>query len=320
MTSDSLVQLALNALSCSQKELALRLNVSPTQISKWKKGEYMSTDMEAKLRELSGIGDRHPEFVLSAGSLEDVEKWEKLLRFLANLAAQNAETGYATYRLEDEEEAGLLHWHTFHTLQDMGVEIPKPFPKEIDFDYEYGSDPDGRDESIDELLSNPYVSLIYSIYKSYTDVYGFHAAYVSELIDELDLHDTNASNIEPCLLDLAASKLEEAPDLAKRFQAFKWKVEKDFTEWLTLVKDRAFRAGMPLRAELLDMVHESHDSLGHEAEAESLGINTSRLHPDVYMNELLVSMRINHQVLRAIMKKLGIDKEFELDSSDLRLN
>lgn len=37
------------------------------------------------------------------------------------------------------------------------------------------------------------------------------------------------------------------------------------------------------------------------------------------MNELLVGMRIIHQVLPVIMKKPGIDEEFELDRSELRI-
>ena len=38
------------------------------------------------------------------------------------------------------------------------------------------------------------------IYKSLNDVYGFYAAYISELFDddELNLMDTAAANIEPC--------------------------------------------------------------------------------------------------------------------------
>jgi hypothetical protein len=84
------------------------------------------------------------------------------------------------------------------------------------------------------------------------------------------------------------------------------------------VKDKSFRAGAPLRAELMDMVNDDHDSLGHTAEAEALGFNAARLHPDIYMNELLQGMRTIHQVLPAIMKKLGMDeKDFVLDRSEL---
>ena len=68
----------------------------------------------------------------------------------------------------------------------------------------------------------------------------------------------------------------------------------------------------------MGMVNDDHDSLGHTAEAEALGFNAARLHPDIYMNELLEGMRIIHQVLPAIMKKLGMDeKDFTLDRSEL---
>ena len=67
------------------------------------------------------------------------------------------------------------------------------------------------------------------------------------------------------------------------------------------------------------MVHSSAEALSLEAEKEGMGLNPSRVHPDIYMNELLCGMRIIHQVLPAIMKKLGIADEFELDQSELRI-
>src|SRR5438067_1945671 len=108
MNSKAFVQLALEALSCSQKELALRLGVSPTQISKWKNGEHMSNEMEDKIRTMTDIGDKHPEFMLWAGSVEAANKWEKLIHFLAEEANENAETGYNADPLNDE--LGLLCW------------------------------------------------------------------------------------------------------------------------------------------------------------------------------------------------------------------
>lgn len=316
MNSEALVQLALETLSCSQKELALRLEVSPTQISKWKKGEHMSGDMADKIRAIVNIGDKDPSFVVWAGSLEAATKWEKLIHFLAEAADDDAETGYHTEPLRDD--LGLLCWTTFHTLREMGVDLPKTFPNELDIDYE--EDPDNLWDLIDE---NPYSSLIYKIYKSFTNVYGFYVAYVYEVVfdDELDLWEAVGCDIDACLLKLAASKIdiEEVKDLATKFREFKHRITKDYEKWLNVVKERAFRAGVPLRAELLSMVYGADEELGQEAESESLGFNSSRLHPDIYMDELLRGMRIIHQVLPAIMKKLGIDDEFKLDESELRI-
>ncbi|MBM0105365.1 helix-turn-helix transcriptional regulator [Steroidobacter sp. S1-65] len=314
MDSEALVQLALNALSGTQKDLATKLNVSPAQISKWKKGEHMSQEMEQRLRAIANIGDQDAAFVLTAGSLEDAAKWERLMHYLAERAAESAETGYNTSPLTDEME--LLCGETFRVLKEMGVSIPDKFPRALDLDYD-----DINDESWELLEQDPHSDAIYKIYKSLNDVYGFYAAYVSELVhdDDLDLSNTPADNIEPCLLSLAACKIEVNTQFAPRFAQFKYQVKKDYAEWLTFVKDRAFRAGVPLRAELLDLVYDSSDALGHTAEAESLGFNKSQLHPDIYMNELLVGMRMIHQVLPAIMKKLGIDQEFELDESKLRI-
>jgi len=316
MYSEALVQLSLEALGCTQKELALRLGVSATQISKWKKGEHLSFEMEEKLREISGIKDRNPEFILWSGSRENAAKWERLIHCLAEMAHSNDETGYNTDPLMDD--SGLLCWSTFDVLREMGVKIPNEFPAELDINR------DGEDESDDfwdEVHSNQYSSVIYNVFKAFTDVYGFYVAYVADLInDDMELFDSPAENIEPCLMSLAASKIEVASEFAPKFRAFKYKTERDYEGWLGLVKERAFRVGAPLRAELLDLVHGSHDGLGHVAEAESLGFNASRIHPDVYMNELLVGMRVIHQVLPVIMKKLGIEDEFQLDDEGLRIH
>ncbi|CRM55203.1 Helix-turn-helix [Pseudomonas sp. 31 R 17] len=316
MYSEALVQLSLEALGCTQKDLALRLGVSATQISKWKKGEHLSIEMEEKLREISGIGDQNPEFVLWSGSRENANKWEQLIYSLAEMARFNDETGYEAEPLMDEN--GLLCWNIFDTLREMGVSIPNEFPIELDI---LRGDDDEDDSFWEAVHRNQYSSAIYNIFKAFTDVYGFYVAYVADLINEdMELFDSPAENIEPCLMSLAASKVNMASEFAPGFMAFKYKVERDYEEWLGLVKARAFRVGAPLRAELLDLVHGGHDGLGHVAEAESLGLNASRIHPDIYMNELLVGMRVIHQVLPAIMKKLGMEDEFKLDENDLHIH
>jgi transcriptional regulator with XRE-family HTH domain len=316
--AEALVQLALETLSCSQKELAVRLGVSPTQISKWKNGDDMSSEMEDKIRAMVNIGDKSPSFVVWVGSLEAANKWEKLIHLLAEAADESAETGYDAVPLRDELDT--LCWQTFDALRNMGVGLPKTFPSELDMDYEE----EDSEDLWNMIHGNPYSSLIWKIYESFTKVYGFYAAYIQELIsdDELDLEDSIVDNIDSCLLELAASKLdiEEVQDLATQFREFRYRVKRDYEKWLNHIKDRALRAGVPLKAELLHMVYGSDEALGEEAEKEGLGFNSSRLHPDIYMDELLRGMRLIHQVLPAIMKKLGIGiDEFTLDESELRI-
>ena len=316
MKSSSLIELALSAQGCTQRELALRLGVSPAQISKWKNGEHISFAMSDKLSELAGLDDLDPDFALLAGSKEDAKKWVQLIRYLADLAECSAETGYNTAPLVEDldDDNCFLFWNTFHVLQEMGINVPRPFPKELEACI-------ADDDEGEAIWDNEIASLIYDMFKSLTNVYGFYAAFVSDLVfdEEMDLVDTPAWELDSELLSLAASKLDLDEKKIPGFSRFKRKVESEVAEMVAYLKERAFRAGIPLTAELMDLVFDSHDELGQAAEAHSFGFDKSRLHPDIYMNELLTGMRVIHQVLPAILKKLGIEDEFKLDASELRL-
>lgn len=313
----ALVLLAMDAQGYTQKELAIRISVSPTQISKWRKGDSMSEAMEKELRNLSGIGRKDPQFVLWAGSLENAGKWEGLIHYLADYALELAETGYDTWPLQEEDD--LLCMQIFSVLNDMGVTIPDAFPKELDIGAN-GYDPDKEEDAEDSvILKNAYSALILNIFQEYTNVYGFYAAYVSSLVmdNDIDLFDTPAEGMEYDLLPLAASKVRTDPRLATKFNGFRWRIRKDVEEGLNVIKEKALRRGIPLRAELMDMIYLSGEELAMEAERESFDMNNANLHPDIYMNELLCGMRMIHQILPLILKKLEID--FKLDTSDLRV-
>lgn len=318
---NALIELALRTLSCNQKELAQKLGVSSTQITKWKKGEYMSSEMENRLRAMLNLGQAdYPDFILLTGSKEQAKKWKKLIGFLAEEAAENDETGYEACQLTDIPE--LLCVNTMQVLNDMGVVIPQVFPKDLDIDYNYMHYDDEQAEPFEIVMNNPIAALIYDIFEALTNLSGFYRAYISDLMDDetLDLYMTPAANIEPCLIELAAAK--QAPDekFAPAFRAFKRKVLAEYREWLDIVKLTAMQHGVPLRAELTDLIYRESNEIGAAAEARSLGFNETRLHPDIYMNELLVGMRTIHQILPFIMKKMGIYDEFQLDESDFYLD
>ncbi|AVR95146.1 helix-turn-helix domain-containing protein [Pseudoduganella armeniaca] len=318
MIQESLIQLALKALSCNQKELAARLNVSPAQISKWKNGEYMSLDMQKRIRTIIGLGEIDANFVLMAGSVDNAAKWRKLIAFLSERVQFDNDTGYDIEPLNDDID--LLCWKIFDTLKNIGIPIPATPPlADIDMD---GVDADDSDR-IDEAINNDfYANLIENLLSAFIDVYGFYAAFIADLLwaEELDIFETAAEDIDAHLMHLSATKIEVPRGYETSFSQFCWETKKNYRKWLNIVKSRAIRAGVPLRAELLDLINLNAGALGAKAEVESLGLNSSNLHPDIYMNEILAGIRIIHQVLPLIMKKLGIDEEFKLDTSALYNN
>lgn len=322
MSSKNAIKLALEKLGCTQKKLAQKLDVSPAQISKWKTGEYMSHDMEVKLAKFSDIGDRNPDVVAWTGGTKQADKWKKLVCCIADSAMEEAETGFNTHTLIDEEgQRDLLCWQVLNIFNKIGIEIPQEFPSDIDFDYESCCE-ENEDKFENLYRENPYSKLISKSFNALNDVYGFYAAYIRSILDDWDigLQDTPACNIEPCLLQLAFCKVDAESTIGPKFNSFKHETLNDYQEWIEIVKNKAFASSIPLKAELMHMVYEGHGLLGHEAETESLGFNARRLHPDIYMDEILKSNRLIHHVLPIICKKLGItEEELQIDPSEFSL-
>lgn len=320
-TTKSLIFFALKSYNCTQKELANRLGVSPSQISKWKKGEYMSQSMKLKIADDLGLSDHHPEFILLAGSVAMAEKWGRLIRFLADYALQVQDSSYATDLdlLESHDEGELLNLLTFQVLTGTGVRFPKNFPAQLDVDYAELTKSDQASLLIENLLSNPYASLIYSLYEAYINVYSFYTAYIRDLLEELD-PENSLGEIERDLIALAASKIEIiGPEQNPYITKFKANVHKKYNRLLSEFKTQVIKARFPVPEEPLKLLHLSHDELGHLAEREELGFNEDRLHPDIYMNELLTGMRTIQQALPLILKKLDLEDELKLDHSESKV-
>ena len=308
----TLIEMALKQQACTQKELAAKLGVSNTQVSKWKKksDEHMSSEMMIKLRALAGITDDLDADVIAwAGSTENAVGWDAWFTELAQQAADDEETGY---NVEFPDE--YLTASTVDILNEMGIAPPRAACKDHEI-YDDATD-------YDDPTYTPITETVRKIYEAYVNVYSFHAAYVTPVINDDDFDDDELYlDYTGSLLQLAACKIEIDTAIAPKFDAFKLSWIKQYRKYVKAIKLAAIKAGIPLPWELLDLLYDDHESLGHAAERQSLGFNARNLHPDVYMNEILVNLRLVHQVLPAIMKKLGIDeKEFGIDQQDLYLS
>lgn len=287
MKSSAFVNLALHDLKCSQKELAEKIGVSPTQISNWKYDEYMSAEMELKFREITKIGNEEPGLILMVGSLDQAKKWEDLILYLTGEPALEYECG--CYKI-------------LETLQQMGVKIPNDFPEELNYR------PAVLNEATEANLtfeSNPFVRSITAIFVAYLDVNDFFIRNITGLWASYEDMFKNCHEIwdlQSMLLRLAAAKIEVDAEFAPLSAQFKDDVFLNARICISGIKAKAFHNRVPIGVELLDMIYKDGKQLRDELEVrmatQRTGIN-EQIHPDFYMNEILLKTRAIYDAVAA---------------------
>ena len=291
-SSKALVKLALKKLNYSQNQLAEMLGVSASQISKWKNhDEYISKEYEDKLKEACNIGLVSAELILRFGSKENAFEWDKLFRMLAENAQENNETSYNCPQLMDYDVCDIS-FKISNILDDLGINLPQEMPKHLQ-------------EDSDDLFEDKYVKIISDIFESFTALDGFFHAYFQELGNNDDIFE-NLMEIEETLLNFAACKIDIDTELAPNLRNYKYTWLKEYREAIDKIKYKAICANLPLREELMSLIDAEIGELSAAAEREAFGFNKRQIHPDIYMNEVIMGMRAIHVVLPEIMKKLNI--------------
>jgi transcriptional regulator with XRE-family HTH domain len=336
-----LIEVALKYTGWKQNELAKRLKVSETQITKWKQGESMPSEREQQIRKLANISTIHTQWADSAGSAESLEKWRNFMMYLAQEAERYAEAndGFSgPTELTDggQDEHDCMCAITCDIVKHMGFEWPKTFPAELDFDYDHFEKElddehwEAENERIDHAVSsNPIARVIRDIFEAYNDMNHYcERSGVFALIHDDRIRtcdgteaDSAAEQMDDCLLSLSAAKLNEPPQV-DGYEKFRQETFGDYMRWIKLVKEEAWKEKVPIPVELADLLNKTHGELGAEVEfagikrmAQDRGlVEAEGGHPDIYMNRLLEGMEMIHKVLPAIMTKIGMSGE-EIDAA-----
>jgi transcriptional regulator with XRE-family HTH domain len=100
-----------------QKDIAKKIGVTTGQISKWKQGEYISSERKADLIKLAGLFSDNPLWVNIALNKSNANAWFNYSKEISFLRGINIEA------LEDTLETSIPS--IFVLLSQFGVQIPK---------------------------------------------------------------------------------------------------------------------------------------------------------------------------------------------------
>lgn len=125
--SQVLVDYVLQQTKLSQAQLARRLKVSRAQISKWKAGDYLSSDRTSELLTLAGLFDTsNPEWAIFAKTKENAEAWYAYV----SLILEDVESG-STLKDAFQDMPELCVGHLITDLLHLGAKIESSAPSGI---------------------------------------------------------------------------------------------------------------------------------------------------------------------------------------------
>ncbi len=318
--SKDLIELALKELKCNQKELAKMLEVSQTQITKWKAGEYMSWEAEEKLTEMLNLDGLNASLVLKVHGVENAKVWTGIINYIVHDACENSESGYnmESYTLIESELMAtiLVRW-----LVDSGFKFEQELPDDLKKAaemiplYESGLEDVDYEDIDNALFADLRCRLIRTTLSYLDDLYGFYSAFIYSYSDEEDLYD-KVYEIETLLLDVAFLKMSESEEYFASNEIKCVMDEHRRTHYnivennLNDIKRTLIASGRPYAYEITGITClEDFNELGAHAEVKSYGLTENKYHPDMYMNELIHGNRLLHAILPLICEKLDISDE-----------
>ena len=108
-----------------QKDIAEKLGVTTGQVSKWKKGEYISSDREKELNKLAGLFGDNADWAILVKTEENGKAWHDFL------CEKDSRTEFPVLNYEIDEWF-FAQW-LLEVLDELGVPIPEIAPSMQDY-------------------------------------------------------------------------------------------------------------------------------------------------------------------------------------------
>ena len=237
--------------------------------------------------------------------IDNAMKWMKLLDFIKREVC-DVDPNFCYYDSTLEDEPFYIYDCLLNTLVDCGVEFPKKFPKELDFDYEehdnVGEDKEPEVYASEIIRENKLGNLFYEFFEAYGQVTAFRVAYIDPIIDTIqeinekvwNKYFDTFSELDFDLVTLTLDKIledEEDKKFAPKLQQITSENRRVLMDKIYKIKKLAYTYRVPLGSELTYLFNFSPLDLDNEAEKDAFGLNRMDPHPDFYINEILIGLR-----------------------------
>ena len=177
----NIIEYIIKNKKIKQNVIAKKLGVTTGQISKWKQGEYISSERRLELNKLAGLFSDNPDWVDISKTKRNAESWFKYI----NQLSDNANIEIAEF--QDNQEISIPP--LFICLSQLGVEIPK---KAI---------------SVDDLEWSNFHNLITKLLEALIVIFQWNLRHFSELSKFDDISETlqeiNSKSLNIAVINLS---------------------------------------------------------------------------------------------------------------------
>lgn len=299
-----LITLATQKLG-SLTKLALELGIDEQQLKDWlntSQPDLPETISDALETLVLGNEYTSPSLLLAVGGVKEMGHWQNLIDALSSDALHRylfdaPSTGITQDRY-------LLCERLLKALMHIGMKLPTEFPKSFLL-----KDSDSFDELEHLIDHDPYVVTLSLVLDAMVSMQSYYVAFFDELHNDSEYPFEYSVEWEAILVDLAVYQALKDDPLYPTLGQFQQKTIANTHAYIEALKSHAHRHRLALRAELLHLVTKDHEGLYDYTEAEMMGLFPPRIHPDIYVNEMIESQRLLHKVLPALCLKCGMTEE-----------